>query len=547
MRAVGVEEGAGDIDDGLAPPFEDQPGLLGDMGQGGRLQVLLRRILQEFRLIFGRNDDSHALLGFGDGQFRAVEAFIFFGDQVKIDLQTVGQLADGHGDAARAEVIALLDEAGDLRPAEETLELALGRGIALLDLRAAAGQGLLGVGLGGAGRAADAVAACAAAQQDDHIAGVGIEALYIFTRRGTHDRADFHALGQVAGVIDLTDLTGRQTDLVAVAGITVRRAQDQLFLGELAADGLRDGDGGIRRAGDAHGLIDIAASGERVADGAAQAGRRAAEGLDLSRVVMGLVFKEDQPFLGHRALAVVHLDRDDDGAGVVLVGLFHIRELAVGLELLHTHDGQIHQADRLVRAAGVELLAGVAGALEGRLDGRPVEAVLKADVFELGGKGGVTAVVGPVGVQHADLGDGGIPVLGAAEIGLDKAEIREGHGQAQGIIELAQVSLTHLREAVHDLDIVGLGIFGLQGGGLVHAGLPGIHGVDAVGLDPLHIRFGQIALQQVGDRGPDHGFFFFIEELQALLRAVRALVKLARQRLHGKDLRPCGDLDLLPV
>ena len=117
------------------------------MSQRSRLQVLLGGIFEELILVFRRHDDSHALLRLGNSELRSVKTFIFFRDKVKVDLQAVGQFADRYGDTARAEVIALLDQAGNLGTAEEALEFALGGGIALLYFRAAGGQGFLGVGL----------------------------------------------------------------------------------------------------------------------------------------------------------------------------------------------------------------------------------------------------------------------------------------------------------------------------------------------------------------------------------------------------------------
>ena len=147
MGAVGIKKRAGYVHDGSAAPFQDQTGFFRDMGQGSRLEVLLGCIGQELLLIFRSDNDSHTLLGFGDSQLGAVQALIFFRDEVEVYFKTVGKLADRDTDTARSEVIALFDHVRDLGSAEETLELALCGGIALLDLSAAGSQGLLGVGL----------------------------------------------------------------------------------------------------------------------------------------------------------------------------------------------------------------------------------------------------------------------------------------------------------------------------------------------------------------------------------------------------------------
>ena len=52
-------------------------------------------------------------------------------------------------------------------------------------------------------------------------------------RGGGHDRTHLHALGHVAGVVDLVDLTGGQTDLVAVGAVAGGGGGHELALGSL--------------------------------------------------------------------------------------------------------------------------------------------------------------------------------------------------------------------------------------------------------------------------------------------------------------------------
>ena len=181
--------------------------------------------------------------------------------------------------------------------------------------------------LRGTRRTADAVASGSAAEQYNHIARVGTHAHHVLSRCRRDDRAELHALCDIVGVIDLFHVAGRKTDLVSVGRIAVRRLRDELSLRELARQRLCERTGRIRRAGDAHCLIDIGSAGERVADGTAEAGRRAAEGLNFRRVVVGLVLKVDEPLL----LLAVDRNRHDNGAGIDLIRLFLVRELAVPL------------------------------------------------------------------------------------------------------------------------------------------------------------------------------------------------------------------------
>ena len=186
-RAVGGEELAAHVHDGLAAPAHAQAGLLGDGGHDGRLEVLLAGVVHELVHVLGRQGHGHALLGLGDGELGAVEALVLLGHEVEVDVQAVCQLADGHGDAACAKVVAALDQAARVLAAEEALELALDGRVALLDLGAVLLEGLDVVGLGGAGGATDAVAAGAAAEKHDLVAGRRALATDVGCRGGAHD------------------------------------------------------------------------------------------------------------------------------------------------------------------------------------------------------------------------------------------------------------------------------------------------------------------------------------------------------------------------
>ncbi len=239
------------------------------------------------------------------------------------------------------------------------------------------------MGFGGTRRTADAVPAGAAAQQDDHVAWVGALPADIFRRSGGDDRADFHALGGVAGMVNLIHNAGGKADLVAVGGIASGGGGDDLPLRELTGNGLGHGGQGIGRAGDAHGAVDIAPPGQGVADGAADAGGRAAEGLDLRGMVVGLVLEEQQPRLGNAVHGDVHLHR----AGVDLLAFVQLRKLPRGLQMLGGDGREIHQTDRLFAAA--QGAAGRQIVLVGFLQ----QGVLKGHVVEDGAEGGVAAVV----------------------------------------------------------------------------------------------------------------------------------------------------------
>ena len=337
-NAVGVQKGPGQVHHLVPPPAHFQPGFFRHHGHGLGVQVLLRRQGPERLHVLGRQHHGHALLALGDGQLGPVQALILFRDLVQVDGKARGQLANGHAHAARAEVVAALDELGRGGLPEEPLNFPLGGRIALLHLRPAYLHGLLCVGHAGAGGPANAVAAGGPAQQDDYISRRGPLPAHVFLGRGSHHRADFQALGHIAGVVELRNLTGGQTHLVAIAGIALRRAGGDLPAGQLALQSGLNGQRGVAGAGDPHGLIDVSPAREGIPDGPAQAGGGPAEGLNLRGMVVGLVFKLNQPGLD----LSVHGNRRFNGAGIDLLAYVQVRAEALFAQVLAANGGHIH-------------------------------------------------------------------------------------------------------------------------------------------------------------------------------------------------------------
>ena len=324
-------------------------------------------------------------------------------------------------------------------------------------------------------------------------------------------------------------MAGSQADLVAIGGIARRRGLGQLPLGQLALQGLVKGYPGVAAAGEAHGLVDIHAAGEGIPDAAADAGGRTAEGLDLGGVVVGLVLEHEQPVL----LLAVHHGGDLDGAGVDLLALIQLGEQAPLFQRLGADGGDVHQG--LGPLGGlllpIDLHPGVQIPLIGGLDrgGADVHRV------QMGGEGGVAAVVGPVGVHHPHLGNGGVPLLLVPEVGLEEFQVIQIHRQAQLRQKMGQPLLVQGGEALHHSHAVGGGVLPDQGGGLVHRGLAALHRVDKVLADLLQFVLGQLAAQEVdlgvGDEGAVHAGL----ELDALGAGVGPLVELAGEGLHRQN------------
>ena len=234
MCAVGIQERSGKVYDIFAAPLQHQTGFFGNNRHFGRFQIFLIRIFHKFRHILRIDDDRHTLLGFGDCQFRTVQTGIFLRHLVQIHGQTVCQLTDGNGYTARTKVVALLDQTAHFRPAEQTLQLTLGRCITFLYFRAAHLDGLLGMYLGRSCSTAAAVTAGTSAEQDDDIARIGSQTHYILSGSSTHHGADLHTLCHIVRVVYFLNIAGGQTDLVTIGRITVCRTANQFLLWQLA-------------------------------------------------------------------------------------------------------------------------------------------------------------------------------------------------------------------------------------------------------------------------------------------------------------------------
>ena len=510
----------------MALPRHPEARLLRNLGHHGGFEVFRVGVADEGLGVLRREHHRHALLALGDGQLRAVQPLVLAGHAVQIDAEPVGQLADGHAHAARAEVVAALDQARHPALAEEALELALHHGVALLDLCAAGFQAFQLVNLGTARRAAAAVSAGAPAQQDDHIAGLGLLAAHVALRGCAHHRADLQALGRVAGMVHLVHQPGRQADLVAVGAVALGGGGDELSLGELARHGVGHGHQRVRRAGHAHGLIDVGAPRQRVADGPADTGGRAAEGLNLGGVVVRLVFEHEQP----RFLAARHVHVDLDGAGVDLLALVKVGKFSLRLEGLGADGGHVHEVHGLgpALAARVHRLPQRQIALEGGFH----RGLFDFHVVQRGQKGRVAAMVAPVGVDHADLGDGGIALL-TAKIRLTERQVVAVHGQAVPLHERGDFLAVQRVEALQRLDGFGRVVLLAQRLLFGQVGLAALHGVDEVAADAVQLLRRGRAGEEIHARRAHGGPLALADQLDALLAARRTRVELPRQVFHG--------------
>ena len=249
-------------------------------------------------------------------------------------------------------------------------------------------------------------------------------------------------------------------------------------------------------------------------------------------MVVGLVLEEEQPVLilavdvAPCIFTVQALISSDSSRSVRMPCVFsHLRA-----------DGaHVHEADGLVLAA--QLVAH--GHDSGRR--RPARAASSIwHVVQHGAEGGVAAVIGPVGVDHLDLGDGGVAASPQRKYSWQNARSPRSMARPVLVDELLQARLVQLVEAVQHLHRRRARDSPSSGWPrCLERSLAGLHRVDDVLLDRLpRLLVGQGAFQQV-DAGRAHQRALALaDELDALGGRVGALVELAGQVLHGEHDAP---------
>ena len=524
LRAGAVDEFAAQVHHLAVAVEHAHPSRRGHVGHMHRLDVLLAAVAHELFDVLRLDHHGHALLRLADGQLRGIQAAVLGLHAVEVDVQSVGQLADGHTHAARTEVVRLLDQARHLRTPEQAFELALLGGVALLHLAATRLERPGVVLLRRTRRPADAVAARAAAEHDDHVPGLRPLAADVPGLHGSHHGPDLEALGHIVRVVNLAHMGRRQTDLVAVARIAGRGLLRDDALRELARKRIAHLLVDIAGSRHAHGLVNVAAARQRVADGAAQTGRSSAERFDFGGMVVRFVLELQEPLLG----PPVHVHIDVDRAGVVLLRDLQIVQQPPLAQVARADRGDVHQADALVLAP--QLAADAQVQRQRILDLLPHEGLLDGDALQLGRKGRMTAVVAPVGVQNPQLGLIGIAAF-RTKVLHHLAQVVGIHRQPLLAAEALQLRLPHAREPVEHLHGAHLGLLHVAEHREVL--LARLDGVDIVAADLLQLLVGGSVLEKEQLRRADAHVGRRVDQPHAVHRRGGALVELAGKTLHG--------------
>ena len=146
------------------------------------------------------------------------------------------------------------------------------------------------------------------------------------------------------------------------------------------------------------------------------------------------------------------------------------------------------------------------------------------------------AVVGPVGVEHADFRQRRRAAFFVAKVFLHEREVGVAHRQPEFPPQRGKLFGSLLRKIFETRDRRGRGNGAAQRRGNLERGFAGIDGIDEVGLDAREIFVGDVPAEHVDERGGDQRAFLAREHLHALRRGIRALVKLPGQIFHGENL-----------
>ena len=147
----------------------------------------------------------------------------------------------------------------------------------------------------------------------------------------------------------------------------------------------------------------------------------------------------------------------------------------------------------------------------------------------------MAAVVGPVGVEHADLRDRGIAPLLVFEVIAAADDVVKVHGEALFLAEGLELFVAPCREAVDRLHLGGDLIAHHERLGLLEGGEAALDRVHHMLLHGGDLRLRQVAREEIDLRRAHERALAAAHQLDALLGGVAALVKLPGERLDRED------------
>ena len=133
------------------------------------------------------------------------------------------------------------------------------------------------------------------------------------------------------------------------------------------------------------------------------------------------------------------------------------------------------------------------------------------------------------------------------EVLLDPLEIVEGHSKTEGLIELYELILSHVLEAIKDLNILGLIKIinkSLRLSFICDSGINRVHGVI---LDLLKLLISNITDKHICNCCADHRLLVALDETHALNSRVSSLVKLSGKCFNAEYFCSFRDLDFFVI
>ena len=146
----------------------------------------------------------------------------------------------------------------------------------------------------------------------------------------------------------------------------------------------------------------------------------------------------------------------------------------------------------------------------------------------------MTAVIGPVSIQHTDFRHRRVSVFFRLVVILDMQKIFKSHRKSERTIQFFQICLCHICKSVKNLYVRRLFKYRDQGLRLLQSCLSGIYRIDTVVFHSLKLFLCQRSLDHIGCCCTDHRILIFFDKPDTLLRRIRSLIKLSRQIFHGK-------------
>ena len=142
-------------------------------------------------------------------------------------------------------------------------------------------------------------------------------------------------------------------------------------------------------------------------------------------------------------------------AGIVFFGNFHILKLSMLFQVLHSDYSHIHQADRLICAAGIHFCTHSLVIFQRFFEEVSIRAVFNFDVLKFCKESCVTAVVRPVCIEYADFCFGWIAFF-TDKIILQEFNVGVVHGKTHFISVVFQSLVIKRNKSRNDRNVAGI-------------------------------------------------------------------------------------------